>query len=90
MLWPRLRKETVFISAAAGAVGQIVEQLAKLTGCYVVGSAGSDEKVFCRKKKQQTIYTDNVLLSTATYLMNWGWLLSPMEELEKFQPNHIT
>ena len=45
MLWPRLRKETVFISAAAGAVGQIVEQLAKLTGCYVVGSAGSDEKV---------------------------------------------
>ncbi|KAL6905892.1 hypothetical protein ACP4OV_003493 [Aristida adscensionis] len=35
----------VFISAASGAVGQIVGQLAKLTGCYVVGSAGSDEKV---------------------------------------------
>ena len=31
----------VFVSAASGAVGQ----LAKLTGCYVVGSAGSDEKV---------------------------------------------
>ncbi|RLN30750.1 hypothetical protein C2845_PM05G07800 [Panicum miliaceum] len=42
--------DRVFISAAAaGAVGQIVEQLAKLTGCYAVGSAGSDEKVFCRK-----------------------------------------
>jgi NADPH-dependent curcumin reductase CurA len=40
--------DCVFISAAAGAVGQIVEQLAKLTGCYVVGSAGSDE-VICRK-----------------------------------------
>ena len=53
MLWPRLRKETVFISAAAGAVGQIVEQLAKLTGCYVVGSAGSDEKIFCRKKNSK-------------------------------------
>ncbi|KAL6905891.1 hypothetical protein ACP4OV_003492 [Aristida adscensionis] len=37
--------ENVFISAASGAVGQIVGQLAKLTGCYVVGSAGSDEKV---------------------------------------------
>lgn len=35
----------VFVSAAAGAVGQIVGQLAKFTGCYVVGSAGSDEKV---------------------------------------------
>ncbi len=37
--------ETVFISAAAGAVGSIVCQIAKLKGCYVVGSAGSDEKV---------------------------------------------
>jgi NADPH-dependent curcumin reductase CurA len=35
----------VFISAASGAVGQIVGQLAKITGCYVIGSAGSDEKV---------------------------------------------
>jgi NADPH-dependent curcumin reductase CurA len=37
--------DCVFISAASGAVGQIVGQLAKLTGCYVVGSVGSDEKV---------------------------------------------
>lgn len=37
--------ETVFISAASGAVGQIVGQFAKLAGCYVVGSAGSEEKV---------------------------------------------
>ncbi|KAL3567257.1 hypothetical protein D5086_029908 [Populus alba] len=36
--------ETVFISSAFGAVGQLVGQLAKLTGCYVVGSAGSQEK----------------------------------------------
>uniref|UniRef100_A0A0D9XXX1 Oxidoreductase N-terminal domain-containing protein n=1 Tax=Leersia perrieri TaxID=77586 RepID=A0A0D9XXX1_9ORYZ len=36
--------EYVFISAACGAVGQIVGQLAKMTGCYVVGSTGSDEK----------------------------------------------
>ncbi len=37
--------ETVFVSGAAGAVGLIVGQLAKIRGCYVVGSAGSDEKV---------------------------------------------
>jgi NADPH-dependent curcumin reductase CurA len=36
--------ETVFVSAAAGAVGSVVCQIAKLKGCYVVGSAGSDEK----------------------------------------------
>jgi len=37
--------ETVFVSAAAGAVGSIVCQIAKIKGCRVVGSAGSDEKV---------------------------------------------
>ncbi|KAK9138985.1 hypothetical protein Sjap_009579 [Stephania japonica] len=38
--------ECVFVSAACGAVGQLVGQLAKLMGCYVVGSAGSKEKYF--------------------------------------------
>ena len=37
--------EYVFISAASGAVGQLVGQFAKLMGCYVVGSARSKEKV---------------------------------------------
>uniref|UniRef100_A0A0E0FAK4 Enoyl reductase (ER) domain-containing protein n=1 Tax=Oryza meridionalis TaxID=40149 RepID=A0A0E0FAK4_9ORYZ len=41
----------VFISAASGAVGQIVGQLAKITGCYVIGSAGSDQKVNLLKTK---------------------------------------
>ncbi len=36
--------ENVFVSAASGAVGATVAQIAKLKGCYVVGSAGSDEK----------------------------------------------
>ena len=35
----------MFVSAASGAVGQLVGQFAKLMGCYVVGSAGSNEKV---------------------------------------------
>lgn len=37
--------ETVFVSAAAGAVGSVAGQLAKLKGCRVIGSAGSAEKV---------------------------------------------
>ncbi|XP_020967658.1 NADP-dependent alkenal double bond reductase P2 isoform X5 [Arachis ipaensis] len=43
--------EKVFVSAASGAVGQLVGQFAKLTGCYVVGSAGSQEKVDILKNK---------------------------------------
>jgi NADPH-dependent curcumin reductase CurA len=37
--------ETVFVSAASGAVGQLVGQFAKLAGCRIVGSAGSPEKI---------------------------------------------
>ncbi|XP_030939844.1 NADP-dependent alkenal double bond reductase P2-like [Quercus lobata] len=43
--------EYVFVSSAFGAVGQLVGQLAKLMGCYVVGSAGSKEKVDILKSK---------------------------------------
>ncbi|KAG0451504.1 hypothetical protein HPP92_026197 [Vanilla planifolia] len=41
----------VFVSAASGAVGQLVGQFAKLLGCYVVGSCGSDEKVELLRSK---------------------------------------
>jgi NADPH-dependent curcumin reductase CurA len=37
--------EQVFVSTAAGAVGAIAAQIAKIKGCYVVGSTGSDDKV---------------------------------------------
>jgi NADPH-dependent curcumin reductase len=36
--------ETVFITGAAGIIGTTVGQIAKLKGCRVVGTAGSDEK----------------------------------------------
>ncbi len=36
--------ETVFVSAASGAVGQLVCQIARIKGCYVVGSAGGQAK----------------------------------------------
>ena len=37
--------ETVYVSGAAGAVGSAVCQIAKIKGCRVVGSAGTEEKV---------------------------------------------
>ena len=37
--------DVVYISGAAGAVGNVAGQLAKLRGCRVIGSAGSMEKV---------------------------------------------
>ncbi len=36
--------EVVFVSGAAGAVGSVVCQIAKIKGCIVVASAGSDDK----------------------------------------------
>lgn len=43
--------ETVVVSGAAGAVGVVVGQIAKIQGCRVIGIAGSDEKVTLLKEK---------------------------------------
>jgi len=36
--------EQVFVSTAAGAVGSVAAQIARIKGCYVVGSTGADDK----------------------------------------------
>jgi NADPH-dependent curcumin reductase CurA len=43
--------ETVVISGAAGAVGSVVGQIAKIKGCKVVGLVGSEEKVKLLKEQ---------------------------------------
>jgi len=42
--------DTIVVSSAAGAVGSIVGQIAKLKGCTVIGFAGEDDKVQWLKK----------------------------------------
>lgn len=37
--------DTLVVSGAAGATGSVVGQIAKINGCRVVGTAGSDEKI---------------------------------------------
>jgi NADPH:quinone reductase len=43
--------ETVVVSGAAGAVGIVVGQIARIQGCCVIGIAGSDEKTKMLKEK---------------------------------------
>jgi len=43
--------ETVLVSGAAGAVGSIVGQIAKIKGCKTIGIAGSEEKIRLLKDK---------------------------------------
>ncbi|KAH0731009.1 hypothetical protein KY290_002043 [Solanum tuberosum] len=43
--------DVVYVSSAAGGVGQLVGQFAKMKGCYVVGSASTDEKVHLLKSQ---------------------------------------
>jgi NADPH-dependent curcumin reductase CurA len=43
--------DTVLVSGAAGAVGSVVGQIAKLRGCHTVGIAGGQEK--CRRIRER-------------------------------------
>merc|ERR1719273_1044169 len=61
--------ETVVVNGAAGAVGSLVGQIAKIKGCKVIGFAGTDEKCdwltkelgFDKAYNYKTISVDDVL-----------------------------
>jgi len=59
--------QTVVVSAAAGGVGQIVGQIAKLKGCRTVGIAGSDKK--CQTLIDQYGYDATVNYKTSKNLI---------------------
>jgi NADPH-dependent curcumin reductase CurA len=58
--------ETVLISGAAGAVGIVAGQIAKIQGAYVVGIAGTDEK--CKMLKEQFSYDDAINYNSSKIL----------------------
>nr|GEV03530.1 polygalacturonase QRT2-like [Tanacetum cinerariifolium] len=74
--------DKVFVSAAAGSVGNLVGQYAKLLGCYVVGCAGTKQKT----------YFDNVggeMLETAVANMNPFGLFRVLMKLVDVDTMHI-
>jgi NADPH:quinone reductase len=70
--------ETVVVSGAAGAVGSLVGQIAKIVGCRAVGIAGSDEKV---------AWLVNELGFDAAF--NYKTISNYVEALKKACPNGI-
>ena len=70
--------ETVVVSGAAGAVGMVVGQIARLKGCRVIGIAGSDEK---------NAYLKNELHFDA--VINYNTISDMEDEIAKACPNGV-
>jgi len=70
-----LNGDTVVVSGAAGAVGIVAGQIAKLQGARVIGIAGSDEK--CRLLKEQFGYDEVINYKTAKSIRKDLALLCP-------------
>lgn len=70
--------ETIVVSGAAGSVGMIVGQIAKMVGCRVIGIAGSDQKITYLKEE---LGFDEAI--------NYKKSSSIKKELEKMAPNGV-
>ncbi|KAM7460856.1 hypothetical protein LguiA_028977 [Lonicera macranthoides] len=83
--------ETVYVSAASGAVGQLVGQFAKLLGCYVVGSAGSKEKVSALRIVLYAICSSsyNSNSSWLNYLISVFAISLSLHKVDLYLPNGI-
>lgn len=64
--------ENVFVSAAAGAVGSVVCQIAKIKGCRVAASCGSDEKVAYLKNELGVDHAFNYKTSSISRELHTG------------------
>lgn len=64
--------ENVFVSAAAGAVGSVVCQIAKIKGCRVAASCGSDEKVAYLKEELGVDHAFNYKTSSISRELHVG------------------
>ena len=60
--------ETVMVSAAAGSVGHMVGQIAKIKGCKVVGICGNDDK--CSKLKDELNFDAAVNYKDSNFRQN--------------------
>ncbi len=70
-------QDVIYISGAAGAVGNVAGQLAKLRGCHVIGSAGSAEKL-------------NFLKDECSFDEAFNYKTAPvLEQLQKAAPDGI-
>ena len=70
--------DTVFVSAAAGAVGSIVCQIARIKNCRVIASAGSPEKIAWLTR-----------VAGATDAFNYKTTDNPTQALRELAPNGI-
>ena len=57
--------ETVVVSAASGAVGQLVGQIAKLASCRAVAIAGGEDKLRGRRKTTISCWRDTASVAEA-------------------------
>ncbi len=70
-----VKGDTVVVSGAAGAVGIVAGQIAKLNGTRVIGIAGSDDK--CRLLKEQFGYDEAINYKTSKSLRKELAILCP-------------
>ncbi len=69
--------ETIFVSGGAGAVGNAACQLARIHGCKVIASAGSDEKVNFLRNELKVEHAFNYRDG------------DPLEHLKRYAPDGI-
>ena len=70
-----VKGETVIVSGAAGAVGMVVGQIAKIQGCKVIGIAGSEDK--CKLLKEKFGFDEALNYKTSKSLRKEIGLLCP-------------